>query len=149
MPSGSEAKGLGSGEVGLAPSLSAWIDLGNWFQAAALVGTEYGLESGDAQLSFGGALAYSFKAPVVFGLDAHGHAHGTRHFPAGLTSAIVEITGRSILEGGDAGRDTAEALFGLSYALNGSYGIRGGYPFPIGGQRGFDNALILSLVYHF
>ena len=31
FPSGGEDRDLGSGEFGLAPSISGWVDLGNWF----------------------------------------------------------------------------------------------------------------------
>ena len=30
LPTGSESRGLGSGEVALAPSFSTWLDLGHW-----------------------------------------------------------------------------------------------------------------------
>ena len=120
LPTGSESKGLGSGEVAVAPSISTWLDLGNWITFSTQVGTEHGLETGDSELFYAAALTYSFHGPALFDgeADAHdAHAGAHDHFGPGLTSLIVEFTGRTVLSGDDRDRSTAEVLFGVSHVL--------------------------------
>ena len=158
LPTGSESRGLGGGEVGLAPSLSAWLDLGNWFTASAQVGTEHGLESGDSELFYNAALTYSFLAPGLpqrehsDGEHSHGehpHAASPAHFPPGLASLIVELTGRTVLSGDEDGRSTAEVLFGASYNVTAFWEVRGGYQVPVGGEQDIEDGFVFSLIYHF
>ena len=151
LPTGSESRGLGSGEFALAPSLSAWLDLGggegNWFTLSAQVGTERGLESADGEWFYNAALTYSFLGPRL----SHGtHDHtGHFHFPPGLTSLIVEYTGRTGVGGADDGRSTGELLFGASYNLTEAWEARAAYQVPVGGERDIDYGYVLSLIYHF
>ena len=149
IPSGNASKGLGNGELALAPSLSAWVDLGHWIQVSLQAGSEHLLESGDAEIFYNGALAYSFLTPQLFGPAWHDHDHSYAHFPAGLTNVILELSGRTVLDGLDDGRSTAELLFGLSYNINGSWAARAGYQIPVGGDEDIRRALVLSLVRHF
>ncbi len=149
VPSGDEDKGLGAGEVSLAPSLSAWLDLGHWLQASLQIGSEHGLESGNAQLFYNGALAYSFLTPELLGTAWHDHDHPGGHFPSGLMTVILELTGRTVLEGQAIGRDSAELLFGLSYNLTGDWELRSGYQVPVGAAEDIDRAFVLSLIRHF
>lgn len=150
LPSGEAANGLGRGEVALAPSLSSWLDLGNWFQASVQLGTEHGLETGSTEVFYNGALAHAFLAPNLFGATVHSpDNHATRHFPAGLTSLIAEFTGRTVVDGQDDGRDTGELLFGLSHNATTSWEVRFGYQAPIGSTRDIDDGFVLSLVCHF
>jgi len=148
FPTGDERVGLGSGEVGLAPSLSAWFDLGHWVQLNAQLGTEFGMESGDAEAFYGGALVYSFLTRERQGHTGHGHRHPGRHLPAGMVSAILELTGATVLDGEDEGYGTAEALFGLSYMPTSTLELRAAYQIPVGRDQEFDRAFILSLVRH-
>jgi len=149
FPTGDEGAGLGAGEVGLAPSFSAWFDLGHWVQVSAQLGTEFGMESGDSEAFYGGALVYSFLTRGDQGDTGHGHRHLGRHLPAGMVSAILEVTGATVLEGEeDEGRATTEALFGLSYLATSTLELRVAYQFPVGGDQEFDRAFILSLVRH-
>lgn len=154
FPTGDEQRGLGAGEVGLAPSLSTWIDLGNWVTAHAQVGAEYGIESGEGELFYNAALTYSFLGPRLFPGNgrADGHAHrefGPAHFPAGLTNLILEYTGRTPLDGAQEGASTGELLFGASYNLDESFEIRGGYQVPLGGPQEIDDGFVFGLIYHF
>ena len=147
LPSGSESKGLGSGEVGGAPSFSAWFNLGNRLQASMQVGTEHGFKSEDLELFYAGALAYSL--PLNGQANSDFHDHSTDHSPIGLTSVMLEYTGRTVLHGELDGRDTAEVLLGLSHSVNQSWAVRGAYQVAIGDEKDFDRAVLVGLVYHF
>ena len=148
FPTGDAGGGLGGAEAGLAPSISAWLDLGQWFTLHTQFGTEHGLESGDSELFYSAALTYSFLTPPLLG--GHGDAHaGHAHFPPGLTNLIVEVSGRTGMSGEDDGSSTAKILFGASYNLDKTWEIRGGYILPVGGKRDIDDGLVLSLIYHF
>lgn len=71
------------------------------------------------------------------------------HYPVGLTSTILEFTGRSILDGENDGEQSAEILLGVSHNLIGSWEVRAGYQTSIGEIQEFDDAFIFSLVFHF
>lgn len=143
IPTGDDARELGSGEVSLAPSLSAWLDLGNWFSSGAQLGTEHGLESGESEFFYNVALGYSFLT------QGSRETLVSRHFPRGMSNLIVEFTGRTALEGEEKGRHNAEVLFGASYNIDGIFEIRGGYQVPIGGPKKIDDGFLLGLIYHF
>jgi hypothetical protein len=145
-PTGSENRGLGRGETTLSPTLSLWYDLGKFVALNAQFGTEHGLESGEDEFLYNTALAFSL-------LDSErgageGNKHG-QHFPAGLVNLLAEVTGRTGLSGEEHGRTTAEFLFGASYMATSYVEIRSGLQFPLFKPREFDNAYLLSLVYHF
>ena len=123
--------------------LSGWLDLGNWFSAAAQLGTEHALESGDSEFFYNVALGYSFltqgtKKNLV-----------RRHFPKGMVNLFVELTGRTGLSGEDDGRNSTEVLFGTSYNLNSRWEVRGGYQIPVGGNREIDDSFVLGVIQHF
>ena len=150
FPTGDASRGLGGGEAGLAPSISAWFDLGHWFTLHTQAGTEHGLESGDSELFYNAALTYSFLAPPLLRGGGHDGAHaGQAHFPPGLTNLIVELSGRTGLSGEDDGRSTAEVLFGASYNVTETWEVRGGYQIPVGDEQDIDDAFVFSLIYHF
>ena len=151
LPTGSESRGLGGGEVGLAPSISTWLDLGRWLTLSTQFGTGHGLESGDSELFYGAALAYSFRGPALWKGDAHDHAghDPSSHLPFGLTSLILEYTGRTALSGADRDRSTGEVLFGVSHTLSDTFELRGAYQLPVGGTRDIDYRYILSVIIHF
>jgi hypothetical protein len=154
FPTGSESRGLGSGEVAIGPSVSTWLDLGNWVTLSTQVGTEHGTESGDSELSYAAALTWSFRGPALFPAQAdahagHGHGRGASHFPPGLTSLILEYTGRTALSGDDADRSTGEVLFGLSHVLTESLEVRGAYQLPVGGTHDIDYGYVFGIIYHF
>ena len=147
LPTGSETRGLGGGELAVAPSLSAWADLGNWVTVSAQVGTEHAVESGDSELFYNAALTYSFTGPRLF---RPGHSHATyHHFPPGLTSLIGEFTGRTVLAGEDDGTSTSELLLGVSYNLTEYWEVRGGYQIPLGEPEEIDYGYVFSVIYHF
>ena len=149
LPTGSERRGLSEGEVGLAPSLSWWYDLGNWVTWQGQVGTEHALTSGDVELFWHSALTYSLLGPVITKQSSHDSAHGGRHFPPGLTNFIAEITGRTRLKGEGGARTTAEILLGTSYLISSEYEIRAGVQVPLFKPREMDYGFIFGLIYHF
>jgi hypothetical protein len=161
-PTGDEERGLGAGETLLAPSLSGWLDLGNWWTAGFQVGSEAGLSSGDNDVFYTVALARSLCgraicSPRYCRRDQHvsgGHAdHGEHdegnHFPPGLTSWIAEITGRSVTWGEENGRSTAEMLIGVNYTVTEHTQVRAAYQFPLGAPRDLDGRVIVGAIYHF
>jgi len=149
FPTGNEGEGLGSGEVSVSPSLSAWFDLGQWVQLSAQAGIERGRDSGDREAFYNGALVYLFQAPGQLGEHDHLHGDGRREHPRGLTSAILELSARTGLNGPNDGRSRAELLFGISHNLAGAWDLRAGYQVALGGDRDLENAAVLSLVRHF
>jgi hypothetical protein len=152
FPTGSEKKGRGDGEAALAPSLSTWVDLGNWFTLSAQVGSEHGLETGDSEFFYACALTYSFRGPKLFPDHSHHHAadesaHG--HRDRGMTSLIAEFSGRSVLSGEEQNRTTSEVLFGISHVLTETLEVRGAIELPLGGPQELDYGYVLSVIYHF
>lgn len=147
LPTGDEDRGLGHGEVALAPSLSGWLDLGKWFTFSFQTGTEHGLESGEAELFYHAAITYSFLGPALAADSGHGHEG--HHAPPGLTSLIAEFTGRTVLDGQESGRSSGELLIGVSYQITDSIEGRIGYQFPLFKPKELDGAFILGVIIHF
>jgi len=128
------------------------MDFGAWIQGDLQLGTEHGLESGDAVCFYNGALAWSFLGPAVLGGKSgqgHGHAHEFADLPAGLTSLILEFTGRTAIRGADQGLATQELLFGISHNVSAAWELRAAYQIPLGQPEEFDDSFILGLIYHF
>jgi len=147
FPTGSESKGLGAGEVIFGPSLSGWIDFGGWVTGSFQVGTEHGLESGDAEVIYRAGLAWSFVGPAVF--PERGHAEEHNHYPPGLISLTAELDGRTPLSGEESGISTAEVILGLTYSLTDNLDIRGAYIVPVFEPEELRNGWIGGLIYHF
>lgn len=147
IPSGDGARGLGAGETGVAPSISLWLDLGHSIQTNFQAGTEHGVSSGTAELFYRGSASWTFQSPSLFSGCPSARVPG--HFDPGMTSAIVEYLGRTVLHGDGAGAHASEMLFGVSHVLTGFWELRGGYRTPLAGTREFDHGLILSAIYHF
>ena len=160
-PTGDEERGLGAGETLLAPSLSGWLDLGNWWTAGFQVGSEAGLTSGDNEVFYSVALART-----VFGRavccprycrngehggdgDEHGEHDEGNHFPPGLTSWMAEFNGRSGTWGPENGRTTGEMLVGVNYTVTEHTQVRVGFQFPLFTPRDFDSRVVIGAIYHF
>ncbi len=140
-PTGSARKDTGSGEWAVAPSLSAWFDLGRDFQAGAQVGAEYGFESDDIEFFYRGGLVYV--------IDESGHAPAPGPVEHRLTAATLELTGRTAVRGDDRGRDTAEVLVGITHQLGSTWAVRAGYRVPIGGPEDIDDGVVVGISRHF
>ncbi len=139
VPTGDSDRDLGDGEASLSPGLSSWSDLGGLVTLQAHIGTQRGLETGDTLLDYHGALIWSLA-------DAHDHGE---HLHAGMTSLIAEVGGRTVLDGPDESRSTAEALLGLSYCSRQQWEFRGGFQLPIGGQQDIDYGFVVGAIFHF
>ncbi|MEX2188085.1 MAG: hypothetical protein WD875_14865 [Pirellulales bacterium] len=167
-PTGDADRGLGTGETVLGPSLTGWLDLGNWWTSGFRLGVETGLESGETEMAYDFALARTFCGPALFGHrcgrcggrashDDHGHdehGHGDHddeehHFPAGMTSLIAEINARTLTSGPDDGRSTAELLFGVSYCISEHMQLRVGYQFPLYRPSDLEERIVTGVIWHF
>lgn len=142
VPTGDQDRDLGAGETTLAPSFSIWSDLGNWISFQVQVGTEHGLESGDTNLSYKSALTWSFLTSAAQNPEPS-------HYAPGMTSLVTELTGRTVLDGNDETRTTAELLLGARYSVSGHLEVRGGYQFPVGGPEDMEHGFVLGVVFHF
>ncbi len=149
IATGSDRRGLGSGETSLSPTVSWWYDLGKWVTFQGQIGTEHALDSGDAEFLWNAALTYSLLGPSLSGTSPDVSTHGGRHFPPGLINFITELTGRTQLNGEQEGRSTAEVLFGVSYLITSEWEIRAALQFPLFEPREFDNGYVIGLIYHF
>jgi hypothetical protein len=155
IPTGSEARGLGNGEMTLAPFLTTWHDLGscrapwaNWNQLHVNVGPEFGLQSGDASLLYTAAYGHSFLGPKVLlphhhgNGNGHGHNGGHQHaqdggtispigpgYPPGLITLALEFNGQTELQGDRF--TNLQLLGGISYVLAESAEIRFGVNIPL------------------
>lgn len=147
IPTGSVARGLGRGETTLSPSVTTWLDLGNWVALHGQFGTEVGLQTGDAELIYGLALTRSFHGPVLFPNfknrnDDHEHEHA---FPAGFTSLILEMTGSSGLNGNESGQTFFELLPGISHTPVEHVELRFGVRFPLFYPERLDTQYIFTV----
>lgn len=148
FPTGDDHNGLGSGEAAINYSLSTWTDLGANFTLQTNTGIEHGLRTSSDALTWGGAVTYSFyigQQPEL--LRSGGTVRS--HFPAGLVNLIAEIRGEHPLDGDEKGSGTAEVIIGASYSITPHLEIRGGLTVPAWNPRGFDNGVIVGLIYHF
>jgi hypothetical protein len=146
LPTGSSAFG---GETAIAPGISIWNDLGNWFTLNTNIAVEHGFDSDTTEFLFGFGLVKSFgeKPNLHIGHDhAHDHDH---HSAAGLLHLHLEVTGSTPLNGVDKGDFYAEGLVGVSYGIAPEMDIRLGYQFPITSPRDFDHGLTGGFIFHF
>jgi hypothetical protein len=81
--------GIAEDEVALGPSLSTWLDLGNWWALNAQSGFEYPVESTDAEFFVRSALIHTFGVDEVVDRGHSEHEHDGE--PAsGLVSLVLE-----------------------------------------------------------
>ena len=150
---GNERRGLGRGEAAMAPSITTWLDLGNWTALHGQFGTEFGLESGDTELIYGLALTHTFQGPVLFHTDQCGQGHRACHggdddhvvFDPGMTSLILEMTGATGLSGDEDGQTFVELLPGISYIPVERIELRFGVRFPLFKPTRLDTQYIFTI----
>lgn len=142
LPTGDEHKGFGGDEVGLAPSVSTWLDLGRRLTLQTQAGFETGAESGESGIFYSAALIHTILTPDASGPDGI-------HFPSGMVNLISEFTGRTGVHGDEDGETTGELLFGASYLLTSNWEIRGAYQIPIVGETEVNDSFIIGVIYHF
>jgi hypothetical protein len=147
LPTGDENRELGEGELKIGPSVSLWYDLGGWITLNGQLGTEHGIESDNVELSYKGALAWSFLTQGFLPESPHGLLYN--HFPPGMANLITEFSGRSIVSGQDDGDETGEVLFGITYTLSTHFEVRSAYQIPVGSPENIDQGWIGSMIYHF
>lgn len=144
-PTGNEDLGLGNGEVVLAPSFSAWVDLGSWTTFNTQIGVEHTLESNETELLFRASLIHTLGHPSQ---ETAGQGHHD-HLPPGLLSVIFEVDGMIELSGEDDGVVSAEGIVGAYYGLAAGIDLRAGYQFPLSSPRELDGGLVIGLIRHF
>jgi hypothetical protein len=121
---------LGEDEVVVSPRALAWGDLGCWFTAQAGVGLDYGAESGDLELSWGGALAKSFSCDALLPWCTcrRPHSHGEEeHGHDSVLTLFLEGRGSLALSGPEDGATSHELLFGVSVPLYRGVDARAGW----------------------
>ncbi len=148
LPTANADRGLGSGEVALAPSFSTWMDLGNWWTLSTQTGIERALSSRDSELFFRTSLVHTFGGDRPAALSDRGHDHGHAHLRPGLLSVILEADGAMGLSSG-AGKGVVgvEGMLGVYYRLIEDFDIRVGYQFPLSTPREFDGGLLFGVVW--
>ena len=128
----------------MGPASTTWSDLGNHVTLQARVGTSHGMKTNDIEFDYHTALIWSLTSDQGHTSDDH-----TDHVAPGLTSLIAEFGGRTVDDGPNETRTTNEVLFGISYALDGRWEMRGGYQFPVGGPQDNDRRFVAGAIYHF
>lgn len=147
LPTGSSAFG---GETAIAPGISIWNDLGNWFTLNSNIAVEHGFDTDETELVFGFGLVKSFgETPSIH--TGHAHDHGDHNHPsaAGLLHLHLEFTGSTPLNGDDKGDFETEGLIGVSYGITPEMDVRLGYLFPISTPKDFDHGLTGGFIFHF
>ena len=143
LPTGDESRGFGGEEVGLAPSISTWLDLSHRTALMTQIGYEAGTESGDSEIFYSAAVTHSLRA------GTRSTKHDCQHFPAGMVNLTLEFSGRTGLHGEEDGESSVDLLFGSSILLSPSWELRGAYQFPVVGDTDFEDAVIFGMIYHF
>lgn len=150
LPTGSSSFG---GETAIAPGVSIWNDLGNWFTLNTQLGVEHVFDEDSTEFFFGFGLVKTFGAkPDLHTSHDHNHDHGhdhSTHSAAGLLNLHLEVTGATPTNGDDSGDFEVEGLIGVSYGLTPQADIRLGYLFPISSPDEFDHGLTGGVIFHF
>ena len=153
IPTGDEDRDLGRGEVALAPTITTWLDLGNWTALHGQFGPEIGVETGDTEFVHHLALTRSFQGPALFGRGCHYAGNGSgangdeheEHFEPGFTSLILEMTGVTGLSGDEAGQTFVELLPGIAYTPVERIELRFGVRFPLFRPTRLDTQYIFTI----
>lgn len=140
--------GIAEDEVALAPSFSAWIDLGNWWTVNTQSGIEYPTESSDAEFFFRSALIHTFGSGDI-GAGDHAHHDHTGELSPGLISVILEADLAAGLSGPEDGDWSAEGIVGLLVGLWDNADMRVGYQFPLSRSQDLNNGVTGGLLWHF
>ena len=140
--------GIAEDEVALGPSLSTWLDLGNWWALNAQSGFEYPVESTDAEFFVRSALIHTFGADEVVDRGHSEHEHDGE--PAsGLVSLVLEADLSLGLSGPEDGDWTAEGIVGVLVGLWDDADMRVGYQFPLSRPQDLNNGVTGGLLWHF
>ncbi len=153
IPTGDVGRGLSSGEMVMSPYITTWHDLtysdSHWNTLLINFGPNIGLESGETTMSYAFSLTHTWLGPVLLEGDhdvEHVHDDGHQHhFPPGLTSLYLEMTGETEL-GGDE-RTFVELMPGISYVLTEHAEIRFGVLLPVSKTQRFDAQYFASFTW--
>ncbi len=146
LPTGSSRFG---GETAIAPGVSMWNDLGNWWTLNSGLAIEHAFDEDSTELVYGVGLVKSFgKVSTDHCEENHNH-HRHVHATAGLFHVHLEVTGATPLNGTDNGDVNLEGLVGVSYGITAGLDIRAGYMFPLTTPRDFDKGFTGGLIFHF
>jgi hypothetical protein len=141
VPTGDASRDLGAGETVLSPYFTTWHDLGNWNTLLINFGPDIGTKSGDKSMTYAFSLSHAFCGPVLLEGD-HGEEHDHEgdghqlHFPPGMTTVYLEMTGETELTGDE--RTFVELMPGISYVLTEHAELRFGTLLPISRTQRFD-----------
>ena len=149
-PTGDSGRDLGHGEVSLAPSLSGWFDLGNWWTMHTQCGSEHALESDESELFFRAALIHTLGSKDYGDDNNHDVDHDEFHGLASrILSLIFEVDGTIGLSGEEDGDLGMEGIFGAYYSLTKHVDLRVGYQFPLTTSDDLNSGVIGGLIWHF
>lgn len=147
-PTGSDEVGAGE-EWHLAPFLTTWCDLGNWWSLTTQTGFEFAMDSEETEFFFAAGIA---KAIRVFDARATAGADGHRHeVPTGILSLIAEVSGAAVVDGdpSDEGVFSLEGLVGVGLGATSSLDLRAGYLFPLNAHSELDGGVTIGAIHRF
>jgi hypothetical protein len=147
-PTGSRSSDIAENEVALAPSLSAWVDLGGWWAANAQSGVEYTCESDQSELFVRASLIRTFVPAGVHPDNCANHVHGHGLHP-GLLSLVMEIETTVGLSGDEDGDTEVEGIVGAYYGFSEKLDLRIAYQFPFSHSEQLNSGAIAGLIHHF
>lgn len=142
LPTGSERRGLGSGNVALGAHLHTWADLGYWVTLQAQAGLGHVPAQEETEFAWSATLAKSFRAHPLIRTRHDGHGdHGPTVF-----SLLAEVQGLTSLSE-ETGSTHGRWLLGASYPLTHRLDLRGAFSRSFGGDEDED-AWTLGLILH-
>lgn len=149
VPTGSSSVGAG-GEWHIAPFLSTWLDLGDWWALTSAGGVEFALDSNEKELFLALGLSKAFRIHDAerFSSGSVGHDH---ELPAGVLALIAELYLEGVIDGEEDEEDifAFEGLVGLNYTMNSFLTLRAAYAFPLNGNSELDGGVRTGFICHF
>lgn len=134
----------------LSPYLTTWNDLGNWNTLLLNFGPDIGVDSGDVSMTYAFALTHSWRGPVLLkaehgGDDDHGYGADHDHFPPGMSTVYLEMTGETEFDGDQ--RTFIELLPGVSYVLTEHAELRFGVSLPVSNPQRYEAQYFTSFTW--
>jgi hypothetical protein len=146
---GDTGSGIAEDEVALAPSFSAWFDLGDWWTLSVQPGVEFPVNSGDNEFFLRSALIHTFGCCDNESKAGPGHRDHIETHSHDLVSLIFETDIAIGLAGEEDGEWTAEGIVGITGELWENVDGRIGYRFPLSRSQDLYGGVIAGLIYHF
>jgi hypothetical protein len=144
LPTGSESRGLGSGNTALSQLLFADKAFGNWGAMANLgIGGNVAGEK-ESWFEYGVGLSYSFIRGVRFGDIAP-----SRPEQRWVLQPSVEFVGERVLQGDEAGENSTSLIPGLTlWHTRSGWQLRAGVLIPTSGPREADHVFLIQIGNH-